>query len=76
MHSIYVSLEVTPPLHQRGVPVAPLTLIWKQKMAAQKNKEISSKDLVVIKPITDNQKVIFEHGKKYKTNFYLGCWNR
>jgi predicted ribonuclease YlaK len=73
MHSVYVSLEVTPPLHQRGVPVAPLTLIWKQKMAAQKNKEINSKDLVVIKPITDNQKVIFDTWKKGQNQFLFGA---
>ena len=73
MHSVYVSLEVNPPLHQRGVPVAPLTLIWKQKMAAQKNKEISSKDLVVIKPITDNQKVIFDTWKKGQNQFLFGA---
>ena len=73
MHSVYVSLEVTPPLHQRGVPVTPLTLIWKQKMAAQKNKEISSKDLVVIKPITENQKVIFDTWKKGQNQFLFGA---
>ena len=73
MHSVYVSLEVTPPLHQRGVPVTPLTLIWKQKMAAQKNKEVSSKDLVVIKPITENQKVIFDTWKKGQNQFLFGA---
>ena len=73
MHSVYVSLEVTPPLHQRGVPVTPLTLIWKQKMAAQKNKEINSKDLVVIKPITENQKVIFDTWKKGQNQFLFGA---
>jgi predicted ribonuclease YlaK len=55
------------------VPVAPLTLIWKQKMAAQKNKEISSKDLVVIKPITENQKVIFDTWKKGQNQFLFGA---
>ena len=73
MHSVYVSLEVTPSLHQRGVPVTPLTLIWKQKMAAQKNKEINSKDLVVIKPITENQKVIFDTWKKGQNQFLFGA---
>tara|TARA_R100001369_G_scaffold9402_1_gene22104 strand:+ start:989 stop:1738 length:750 start_codon:yes stop_codon:yes gene_type:complete len=55
------------------VPVAPLTLIWKQKMAAQKNKEVSSKDLVVIKPITENQKVIFDTWKKGQNQFLFGA---
>ena len=42
-------------------------------MAAQKNKEISSKDLVVIKPITDNQKVIFDTWKKGQNQFLFGA---
>jgi predicted ribonuclease YlaK len=42
-------------------------------MAAQKNKEISSKDLVVIKPITENQKVIFDTWKKGQNQFLFGA---
>jgi len=42
-------------------------------MAAQKNKEINSKDLVVIKPITENQKVIFDTWKKGQNQFLFGA---
>jgi len=42
-------------------------------MAAQKNKEVSSKDLVVIKPITENQKVIFDTWKKGQNQFLFGA---
>jgi len=38
-------------------------------MAAKKNKEINSNDLVTIKPITDNQKVVFSTWKKEKNQF-------
>ena len=38
-----------------------------------KKKEISSSDLVEIKPITDNQKLVFESYKKGSNQFLFGC---
>jgi predicted ribonuclease YlaK len=43
-------------------------------MASKKvSKEISTSSLVAIKPLTDNQKVIFETWKKNKNQFLFGC---
>jgi len=43
-------------------------------MASKKQtKEISSESLISIKPLTDNQKVIFETWKKNKNQFLFGC---
>ena len=38
-----------------------------------KKKEISSSDLVEVKPITDNQKLVFEGHKAGKNGFFFGC---
>ena len=38
-----------------------------------KKKEISSSDLVEVKPITDNQKLVFESYKKGLDQFLFGC---
>jgi len=38
-----------------------------------KKKEISSSDLVEVKPITDNQKMVFESYKKGLNQFLFGC---
>ena len=38
-----------------------------------KKKEISSSDLVEVKPITDNQKLVFESYKKGLNQFLFGC---
>ena len=38
-----------------------------------KKKEISSSDLVEVKPITDNQKLVFESHKKGLNQFLFGC---
>ena len=37
--------------------------------SAKKNKEINHNNLVAIKPITDNQKVVFDTYKKNKNQF-------
>ena len=37
--------------------------------SAKKNKEINHNNLVVIKPITDNQKVVFDTYNKNKNQF-------
>ena len=42
-------------------------------MATKKNKEINSNDLVTIKPITDNQKVVFNTSKKDKSQVLFGA---
>ena len=42
-------------------------------MATKKNKEINSNDLVTIKPITDNQKIVFNTWKKEKNQFLFGA---
>jgi len=42
-------------------------------MASKKNKEINSNDLVTIKPITDNQKVVFSTWKKGLNQFLFGA---
>ena len=43
-------------------------------MASKKvSKEISTSSLVDVKPITDNQKIIFETWKKNKNQFLFGC---
>ena len=41
-------------------------------MAKKKNKEIKSINLVAVKPITDNQKLIFESWKKDQNQFLFG----
>ena len=41
-------------------------------MATKKNKEINQSSLVTVKPITDNQKVIFESWKKGQNQFLFG----
>ena len=38
-----------------------------------KKKEISSSDLVLVNPITDNQKLVFESYKKGLNQFLFGC---
>ena len=42
-------------------------------MAAKKNKEINTNDLVTIKPITDNQKLVFSTWKKGLNQFLFGA---
>ena len=42
-------------------------------MATQRNKEISTNSLVNIKPITDNQKVVFSSWKKSQNQFLYGA---
>ena len=42
-------------------------------MAPKKNKEVNMNDLVVIKPITDNQKVVFSTWKKGLNQFLFGA---
>ena len=42
-------------------------------MATKKNKEVNMNDLVTIKPITDNQKVIFSTWKKGLNQFLFGA---
>jgi len=42
-------------------------------MASKKNKEINQSNLVAVKPITDNQKVVFESWKKGKNQFLFGA---
>ena len=39
----------------------------------RKNKEINHTNLVAVKPITDNQKVVFESFKKGKNQFLFGA---
>ena len=39
----------------------------------KKNKEINHTNLVTVKPITDNQKVVFESWKKNKNQFLFGA---
>ena len=39
----------------------------------KKNKEINNTNLVTIKPITDNQKLVFESWKKGKNQFLFGA---
>ena len=39
----------------------------------KKNKEINASNLVTIKPITDNQKVVFESWKKGQNQFLYGA---
>ena len=41
-------------------------------MANKKNKEINHTNLVTVKPITDNQKVVFDSWKKDKNQFLFG----
>ena len=41
--------------------------------SVKKNKEINHNDLVPIKPITDNQKVVFDTFKKNKNQFLFGA---
>ncbi len=42
-------------------------------MASKKNKEINLSNLVAVKPITDNQKAVFESWKKGKNQFLFGA---
>ena len=42
-------------------------------MASKKNKEINHSNLVTIKSITDNQKVVFDSWKKDKNQFLFGA---
>ena len=42
-------------------------------MANKKNKEINQSNLVTVKPITDNQKVIFDSWKKGQNQFLFGA---
>ena len=42
-------------------------------MATKRNKEISTNSLVNIKPITDNQKVVFSSWKKSQNQFLFGA---
>ena len=42
-------------------------------MANKKNKEINHTNLVTVKPITDNQKVVFDSWKKNKNQFLFGA---
>ena len=42
-------------------------------MATKKNKEVNMNDLVTIKPITDNQKVVFSTWKKGLKQFLFGA---
>ena len=39
----------------------------------KKNKEINHNNLVTVKPITDNQKLVFETWKKGKNQFLFGA---
>ena len=41
--------------------------------SSKKNKEINNNNLVAVKPITDNQKVVFESFKKGKNQFLFGA---
>ena len=41
--------------------------------STKKNKEINNNNLVAVKPITDNQKVVFESFKKGKNQFLFGA---
>ena len=41
--------------------------------SAKKNKEINHNNLVAVKPITDNQKVVFDTWKKGKNQFMFGA---
>ena len=40
---------------------------------AKKNKEISSSNLIKVKPITEGQKSVFETWKQGKNQFLFGC---
>ena len=42
-------------------------------MASKKNKEINHNNLVTIKPITDNQKLVFNSWKKEQHQFLFGA---
>jgi len=42
-------------------------------MANKKNKEINQSNLVAVKPITDNQKVVFDSWKKGQNQFLFGA---
>ena len=42
-------------------------------MASKKNKEINHSNLVSIKSITDNQKIVFDTWKKGKNQFLFGA---
>ena len=40
---------------------------------AKKNKDISSSNLIKVKPITEGQKTVFETWKKGQNQFLFGC---
>ncbi len=40
---------------------------------SKKNKEINHNNLVTVKPITDNQKLVFDSWKKGKNQFLFGA---
>ena len=40
---------------------------------AKKNKDISSSNLIKVKPITEGQKSVFETWKKGQNQFLFGC---
>ena len=42
-------------------------------MASKKNKEINHNNLVTVKPITDNQKTVFNTWKKGQNQFLFGA---
>ena len=73
MHSIHVSWEVNPPMHQRMVGAHHPHTNMEKKMATKKNKEINTNDLITIKSITYNQKTVFSTWKKDKNQFLFGA---
>ena len=42
-------------------------------MANKKNKEVNHNNLITVKPITDNQKLVFDSWKKGKNHFLFGA---
>ena len=76
-HSVYVSWEVNPPMHQKrgnSCPrLFPLFTFTGIIMASKKNQEINHNNLVAIKHITDNQKIIFDTWKKGQNQFLFGA---
>ena len=41
--------------------------------SSKKNKEINHNNLVTVKPITDNQKIVFDTFKKGQNQFLFGA---
>ena len=41
--------------------------------SSKKNKEVNYNNLVTVKPITDNQKLVFDSWKKGKNQFLFGA---